>query len=88
VLNWVHTVQSGNYEVWYSPVPYFAISDPEAVKLSDIQGTTAGETLTFTHVGVAANNSSSFYLIRVTNSSGEVFSNQVGKVGFAIQPGQ
>ncbi|MCB9433303.1 MAG: hypothetical protein H6668_15110 [Ardenticatenaceae bacterium] len=88
VLNWVHTVQSGNYEVWYSPVPYFAISDPEAVKLSDIQGTTAGETLTFTHVGVAANSSSYFYLIRVTNSSGEVLSNQVGKVGFAIQPGQ
>lgn len=88
VLNWAHTIQSGNYEVWYSPVPYFAVSDPEAVKLSDLQGTTQGETLTFTHVGAAANSSSYFYLIRVTNSSGEVLSNQVGKVGFAIQPGQ
>ncbi|MEZ4512330.1 MAG: LamG-like jellyroll fold domain-containing protein [Chloroflexota bacterium] len=88
VLNWVHTVPSGSYEVWYSPVPYFAISDPEAVKLSDIQGTTEGETLAFTHVGVAANSNSYFYLIRVTNGSGEVFSNHVGKVGFDIQPGQ
>jgi hypothetical protein len=84
----VHTVQNSNYEVWYSPTPYFAISDPQAVKMSDIQGTTEGESLSFTHLGAAANSSSYFYLIRVTNSVGDAFSNHVGKVGFDIQPGQ
>jgi hypothetical protein len=87
VLSWQHAAQNGNYEVWRSTNPYFAIGDAGALKLSDVQGANEGETLVLRHVGAAVDGNTYFYLIRATSGAGEAVSNRVAKVGFVVVPG-
>ncbi|MCA9999473.1 MAG: hypothetical protein KDE56_27105, partial [Anaerolineales bacterium] len=87
VLRWQHAAQNDNYEVWRSTSPYFAAGDVGVIKLSDVQGSSAGETLVLRHVGAAANGNTYFYMVRATSGAGEAVSNRVGKFVFVIVPG-
>ena len=88
-LSWTHSPQnSGGYEVWRSSTPYLTPESNESSLVAELAAPTSGSLVEFVDAEANSNSSSYYYRIKARNGVSVVFSGEIGRFVFIIQPGQ
>lgn len=89
-LSWLHNSVNAVYEVWSSTTPYFAIDQPGAHKLGDVEPPLQGSSVSYTDRGAAGNPATNHFYLVVPYGLGGVkgpSSIRMGEFDFQISPG-